>query len=154
MDLSASAGLEALFAFILQSCSKGSSKLDQPNFGLTTGTLFAALAAQSEALRRFGANDKVANLKFTNIEVMNAAIVADPAMASGDLRLINTNFCELVALRTPGMQQVGEKPQSLPISIKPFQDAYNSLNKASIIYLTFALVCSSLQRQGIATNCS
>lgn len=155
MDLSATGGLEALLAFYLDYVSKGTSKLDQPDFGLTTGTLFAALSAgHGDALRRFTPNEKVLNLGFSNIQVMNAVIIADPSMASGDLRLINTNHCQLQVLRTPNMTNIGERPQTMPVSIEPFEKAYNSLHSASIIHLTFALTCSSLQRQGIATNCS
>ena len=153
-DLSASSGLESLIAFYLQSCSKGTSKLDQPDFGLTTGTLFAALMAQAEALRRFSADDKLAALGIPNIRVMNAAIIADPSMASGDLRLINTNFCQIQVLRTPNMSNIGERPQSIPVSINPFQRAINSLHTVSLMYVSLALTCSSLQRQGISTNCS
>jgi hypothetical protein len=153
-DLSAAAGLEILLAFYMQSCAKGASKLDQPDFGLTTGTLFAALSSQADVLRRFSPNDKMLKLGFSNIEVVNATIIADPAMTAGDIRFINSNFCQLQALRTPSMQNVGERPNTLPVSFKPFKDAYNSLHAVSIGYLSFALTCSSLQRQGIQTSCS
>jgi len=154
-DLSAAAGLEALIAFYLQSCSKGASKIDQPDFGLTTGTLFAALSAgRGDDLRRFTPNDKMLQLGFANIMVMNAVIIADPLSVAGDLRFINTNFCQLQVLRTPSMSNVGERPNTLPVSFKPFQQAYNSLHAVSIGYLALALTCSSLQRQGISTTCT
>ena len=155
MDLSANGGLEALMAFILQSVSKGTAKLDQPDFGLTTGTLFAALSAgQGDANRRFAPDDKFLKLGFTNIVVMNATIIPDPSIAAGDLYLINTNSAQLQVLRTPDQTTVGERPQTMPVSVGPFENAINSLHKIALVYLTFALTCSSLQRQGIATNCS
>lgn len=154
MDLSSVGGFEALTAFMLQSCAKGTSKLDQPDFGLTSGTLFAALSSQNENLRRFSSDSKVADMGFSSIIVNGATIIADPSIASGNLYLINTNHMFLQVLRTPGMKNVGERPQTMPISTRAFQTAYNSLHTASIMYLTFALTCSSLQRQGIATNCS
>lgn len=154
MDLSANGGLEALMAFYMDNCSKGTSKIDQPNFGLTTGTLFAALSAQADNLRRFTPDAKMAELGFANVKVLNATIIADPSMAPGDLRLVNTNFTKLQVLRTPGQKNVGDRPQSIPVSISEFQQAYNSLHKVSLLYATLALTTSSNQRNGIATNCS
>jgi hypothetical protein len=153
-DVSAATGLEGLMAFYLDSCSKGSSKLDQPDFALTTGTVFAGLSSQVDALRNFAPDAKMAELGFTNIKLLNATLIADPSMASGDLRFINTKFCKLQVLKTPGQQNVGEKPQSIPVSIGEFQKAYNSLHSVSLMYVTLALTCSSLRRQGIATTCA
>jgi hypothetical protein len=155
MSLNAAAGLQSLIGFYLDSCSKGTSKLDQPNFGLTTGTLFAALGAgHGDANRRFAPDDRLARLGFPNIVVMNATIIADPSVTAGDLYFINTMFAFLQVLRTPGIVDIGEKPQSLPVSVGEFQNAIDSLHKIALLYLTFAFTCSSLQRQGIATNCS
>ena len=108
MDLSATAGLEALTAFYLNECSKGTSKIDQPNIGLMNGTLFAALSAgHGDANRRFTPNDKMAKLGFTNIQVMNATIICDPSITAGDTYLLNTNYSKIQVLRTPGMRDIG-----------------------------------------------
>lgn len=155
MTLNTAQGLQDLMGFYLGSCSKGNSKNERPDFGLTTATLFAALSAgHGDALRRYQPNSKMLELGFNNIQVFDATIVFDPSMAAHQLRFINTNYCELVVLRTPSQQNVGERPNSLPISVKPFQDAFNSLKRGSVLYTTMALTTSSLQRQGIANNCS
>jgi len=153
IDLSG-AGLENLIAFILDDVAKGTSKLDKPDFGLTTGTLYAALAYNSEQYRRFGAESKIADLGFDNIVVEGATIIPDPSITSGDLYLINTNHMKLQVLKSDEQQTIGEKLQSVPVSVRPFMNAFNSLHSASIMYTTFALTASSLQRQGIATACS
>jgi len=154
MDLSSVGGVEALFAFILQTVAKGTSKLDRPDFGLTSGTIYAALASFAENVRRFQPDSKTADLGFNNIVVDHATIIADPSIASGDLYLLNTNHMFLQVLRTPSMSNIGDRPQTLPVSVRAFETAYNSLHTASVMHLTMALTTSSLQRQGIATNCS
>lgn len=156
MDLSSSGGLEALLAFMLQNVSKGNSKNEQPDFGLTTGTLFAALSAgHGDANRRYlGTDATMLKLGFSNIVVMNATIIPDPSISTGDLYLINTNYMGLKVLRTPNMKTIGDNPQTMPVSIRPFMTDPKSLHSISVMSLTFALTCSSCQRQGIATNCS
>lgn len=64
MDLSSVGGIEALYAFILQDIALGSSKSDRPDFGLTSGTLYAAMAAYAENNRRWTQDAKVAELGF------------------------------------------------------------------------------------------
>lgn len=155
MTLNTTAGLQSLQAFYLQSCSKGTPKSEQPDFGLTTGTLFAALSAgHGDALKRYSPDDVLVKLGFDTIKLFNATMVADPSMPAGHIRFINTNYCELVVLRTPGMQTVGERPNTMPISMRPFENGWNNLKKGAVMYIDFALCCSSLQRQGIANNCS
>lgn len=154
MDLSSVGGYEILQAFILQDVAKGSSKLDRPDFGLTTGTIYAALASQGENVRRRTEDAIVAKFGFSNIIVDGVTIVADPSMPAGDLFLINTNGMGIQVLRTPGIREVQNNDglQRVPISIRPFMNAYNSLHRASVMHVTLALVTSSLQRQGIATD--
>lgn len=154
MDLSANSGYEALTAFMVQSCAKGTSKMEKPNFGLTNGTLFAALLAQAENNRRFTSDAKMAELGFDSVVVNGMRIIADPAFTAGDLYLINTRHMFIQVLKTPNMKNVGERPQSIPISTEPFRRPYNNLHTVSLMHVTMALTCSSLQRQGIATNCS
>lgn len=154
MDLSTAGGEEALAAFMFQSIGKGASKKDRPNVILGSGTLFAALLSLGDTLRRLPADAKLAELGFETIRINEATFIMDPAITAGDLYIINTNHMFLQVLRTPGMKDMGERPQSFPISTRGFQEGYNTLNAASIMYVTFALTCSSLQRQGIATNCS
>lgn len=154
MDLSGT-GWESLMAFMIQDVAKGTSKKDQPDFALTTGTLFAALSYQGDTNRRYlGSDPDVMKLGFSNIVVNGATVIADPSITSGDLYLINTNHMFIQCLRTPNMKDIGDRPQTISISVRPFETAYNSLHTASVMYTTFALTCSSLQRQGIATNCS
>lgn len=154
MDLSSIGGVEALFAFLLQSCAKGTSRLDRPDFGLTSGTIYAALASYGESVRRLQSDQKTMELGFNNVVVDNATIIADPSIASGNLYLLNTNHTKLQVLRTGKMKNIGDRPQTIPVSVEGFEKAYNSLHDASIMHVTMALTSSSLQRNGIATNCS
>ena len=153
MDLSGS-NLERLFAFILQDCSKGTSKLDRPDFGLLNGTLYAALAYQAHQYTRWTPDIETAAMGFRNINVDGVVMIPDSSIVAGDLYLINTNYMQLQVLRNGNMKNVGERPQTVPVSVRGFQDAYNSRHRASIMYVDFALTTSSLQRQGIATACS
>lgn len=150
MDMSAITGFESLVAFMLQSCAKGTSKLDAPNFGLCTGTIFAAIASHGEALRRMNPDDKLYKMGFTNIDVNGATIIADPSITSTYLYLLNTNFCNIQVLRRKTMQNIGDRPQSLPIHVREFMTPYNSEQSVGIMSVQFALTCSSLQRQGLA----
>ncbi len=154
MDLSGT-GWEDLMAFMLQDVGKGTAKIDQPDFGLTNGTLFAALSYQGDTNRRYlGPDNETMKLGFSNIVINGATVISDPAIAAGDLYLINTNHTFLQVLRTPNMKNIGDRPQTIPISVRPFQTAYNSLHTASVMYVTLAFTSSSLQRNGIASNCS
>lgn len=160
MVLSTAAGLASLEGFYLQSCAKSStSKKEMPDFALTNGTLYAVLSATfSDNLPRVvkigtGAAPEL-SLGVDGIKIFNALMVADPSMAAGDIRFINTNYMKLQVLRMPGMENIGDKPQSLPFVFDPFADDLESPNKTAFGILVFALTCSSLQRQGIATTCS
>lgn len=157
MVLSTAAGLASLEGFYLQSIAKSStSKKEMPDFGLTNGTLYAVLSATfGDALKRNGTGsvDNLA-LGVDGIKIFNALVVADPAMAAGDIRFINTNYMKLQVLRMPGMENIGDKPQSLPFVFDPFVEDDESPNKTAFGILVFALTCSSLMRQGIATTCS
>ena len=154
MDISSNAGYGSLLAFMLQDVAKGASAIDKPDFGLTTGTLFADLGSgNGDANRRFvGTDEKTMQLGFTNIKVDTATIVSDPNITAGDLYLINTNFMKLKVLKTPGMKTTGEAPQTMPISVRPFMTDPKSLHSIGVMYVTYALTTSSSQRQGIATN--
>lgn len=156
MDLSASTGWESLLAFYLQSCSKGTGLDDQPDFGLTNGTLFAALAAGAgDANRRYlGADQDMLKLGFSNIKIMNASVICDVSVASGDVYFLNTKYLGIQVLRTPSIKTIGTNPQTLPISVRPFMTDPKSLHSVALMYSTFALTCASCQRQGIASNCS
>ena len=153
MDLSG-ANLEVLIAFIIQEVSKGTAKIDKPNFGLLNGTLYAALAYQAHQYKRWGEDATLAKMGFDNIIVEGVTMIADPSITAGDLYLINTNHMKIQCLKSPNAQNIGEALQSIPVTVNAFQRAINSLHSVSLMHSTFALTCSSLQRQGIATNCS
>jgi len=142
--------------FMIEDCSLGASKADRPDFGLTTGALFAALSYQGDTNRRFTPDSMTLKLGFENVVINGATVIHDVEITSGDLYLINTNSMFIQVLKTPGMSNVmnNNRPQSVPVSTKSFQDQYGGLNAAAVMYVTVALTCSSLQRQGIATNCS
>ncbi len=157
MPLTTTAGLASLQAFYLGNCAKGTSKKERPDFGITTPALYSEIsAAFGDALKVVNQNSTMLELGFDNIKLFNATIVADPAttILSGDLRFLNTNYLKIQVLKTPGMKDVGDRPESIPVSVGPFQNAINGLNKVALMYIVFAMTCSSLQRQGIATNCS
>lgn len=157
MDISTNAGYGVLLAFMMQEVSKGASAIDKPDFGLTTGTIFADLGSgNGDTNRRWqGSDAKTMELGFTNILIDNATIIADPQMPAGDIFLINTNFMNLKVLKTPHMKnEVGERPQTMPISIRPFMTDPKSFHSIGLMYLTYAFTCASSQRQGIATNVS
>ncbi len=156
IDISTSAGFITLLEFMLQSVAKGAGSIDKPDFGLTTGTLFAGLGGgQGDANRRFKSDEKTLKLGFSNIVVDSATIISDPQLPAGDLFLINTNFMNLKVLKTPHMKgEVGDSPQTMPISIRPFMTDPKSFHSIGLMYLTYAFTCASSQRQGIATNLS
>ena len=90
---------------------------------------------------------------FSNIVVDSATIISDPQITAGDLYLINTNFTNLKVLKTPHMKNaVGESPQTMPVSIRPFMTDPKSFHSIGLMYITYAFTTASSQRNGIATN--
>lgn len=154
MDVSTNAGYGLLLRFMLQDVAKGASAIDKSDFGLCRGTIFADLASgQGDANRRFRSDEAMLKLGFSNIIVDTATIISDPQLPAGDLFLSNTNFMGLKVLKTPNLKQgVGERPQTMPISIRPFMTDPKSLHSIGLMYLTYAFTLASSQRQGIATN--
>ena len=153
-DLSANTGVETVEAFYWNSVAKGSALQEQPDFGLTTGTLYAALSSFGDNQRQYVRDDMMQKLGFTSIKLLNAAIIADPSITSGYLYLLNTNYLRIQVLRTPGMQEVGDTPQSIPLSLGEMQKDIDTLNSVQLFYAVMNLTCCSLQRQGVLTNCS
>jgi len=155
MDISSNSGYGSLLAFMMQDVAKGSGLMDKPDFGLTTGTLFADLGSgNGDANRRFS-DERTLKLGFSNIVVDTATIISDPNMPTGDLFLINTNFMGIKVLKTKHMKEaVGETPQTMPVSLRPFMIDPKSWHSIGLMAITYAFTLKSGQRQGIATNLS
>lgn len=158
IDISANTGLATLLQFIHNDVAKGSGIDDQPDFGLANGLVFGHLSAgHGDANRRFlGVDENVLKLGFQNIRVVNATIICDPSIASGDLYLINTAHMQIQVLLRTGMKAAknNDPKQMFPVLVRPFQTDPTSFHSVSLMRSTFALTCSSCQRQGIATNIS
>lgn len=148
-DLSSQTGVKTLEQWYWQNVSKGTALSEQPDFGLTTGTVFSSLSAFGDNQRRY-ASELMQKLGFSSIQLLNAAIIADPSITPKYLYFINTNYSRLQVLRTPQLKTIGDTPESLPISVKGIQDDIDSLNKVQLWYLVFNLTTCSLQRQGLA----
>lgn len=151
MDISSNGGYGLLLGFMLQDVAKGSGLIDKPDFGLTTGTLFADLGSgNGDANRRFS-DEKLLKLGFSNIVVDTATIISDPQMPTGKIYLCNTNFMNLKVLKTPHQKSVGVSPQTMPVSNRPFMTDPKSFHSIGLMYITYAFTLSSGQRQGIAS---
>lgn len=156
-DTSANTGIEVILAFYWNSVAKGASMIDQPDFGLTTGTIFAALSAFGDNQRRYQNDEDMQKLGFRAIKLLNMSVIADPSITAGYFYLLNTNFLRLKVLRTPQMKNAGftgETAPTIPISAQPFQKDIDSLNSYALMHATYNLVSSSLQRQGVMDNVS
>lgn len=152
--LSAQAGLATLEAFYWQSVAKGSALSEQPDFGLTTGTVFASLSSYHDTLIRHDSNSALGKLGFSTLKVLNMEIIADPAITAGYLYMLNTNYLRLQVLKTRNMENVGDTPDTIPLSMKPMQDDIDTLNKVQLLYATLNLTTNSLQRQGLMSSVS
>jgi len=149
--LTAQAGVATLEQFYWNSVAKGAARREQPNFGLTTGTIYASLSAFGDNQRRYMKNEALEKIGFSAIELLNMRIIADPSVLAGRLYLLNTMFMKLQVLRTPQMKSIGDNPQTLPVSVKPFQSDIDSLNSVALMYIVMNLTANSLQRQGVMT---
>jgi hypothetical protein len=147
-DTAAQAGLTQIEKFYWQNVAKGSSLKEQPDFGLTTGTLFASLSSYQDTLRRGNYESTLAKMGFSTLKILNAEIIADPSVPSGTLFLLNTNYLRLQVLRTKNMTQIGETSESIPLTTKPMQDDIDTLNRVQLFYAVMNLTTNSLQRQG------
>ena len=152
-DLSANTGVETVMGFYWNNCSKGTSLAEQPDFGLTTGLMFAALSAFGDNQRQYIKSEEMEKLGFTSIKILNASIIADPSITAGYLYLLNTNGLAIHVLRTPQMSTIGDTSQSIPFSVGEFRDDIDTLNSVALMHVTLNLVASSLQRQGVLTGC-
>jgi hypothetical protein len=151
--VNATAGLQGILGFMNDSCNRGFSDMDKPNFGLTTGLLYAALSAgHGDALRRYAVDSDALKLGFNTIQIENATIIQDSSVLTGSLYLINTNFLNLQILKENNQVEIGDRIASIPLTIGEFQKAINSLHTIALVNVSMALTCGSLQRQGLMTG--
>jgi hypothetical protein len=154
-DLGLAAGLLVLQNQV-NACSRSSAKISQPDFGLTTSTLYARLTSTMDSNRRFIKDEAILRLGFDHVMYLNMAILWDAMCTPKYFYLLNTRTLKIKCLKMPNMQNidVDANQYSLPMVIEPMRDDIDTLNFVSLMYLKYDLVCKDLASNGVMTNCT
>ena len=158
-DLGAAAGI-ALFSKFLWTCSPGGAALsEQPDVVLTTTGVYAKATGGGDANRRYSVNDRMLKLGFTNIQINNAAILADANVTNaGYAYAINTNYLRMQILagsktKTIGsVKTIGDGKQSIQLQIRPPIESDDYLNFVIKMYMVYNLTFGGLRQHGLKTT--
>lgn len=157
-DLGAASGIGQLSSF-LWTCSPGGGALtEQPDVGLTTTGVYAKATGGGDANRRYSVNDRMLKFGFTNIQINNAAIMADRSVTAGYLYALNTNYLRLQVLAGPktktigSVKTIGDGKQSIPIQVRPPIESDDYLNYIIKMYLVYNLTFGGLRQHGLQTT--
>lgn len=166
MDLTTTAGRQALLRLVYLPCVRGNASGWAPDFGLIGTTAWASLSAFADTLRRGQlVNDKAASYGFKNIQFEEATLFMDKSTrflngSAAKVAFLNSKALKLKYLTGTGgvskeMLDEENNLKSLPIfwKVKGLDD-FDTLAKTWIGYCTLNLVPLSLQDHGLADNCS
>lgn len=152
-DLTTAAGINTLTQFYIGSLTLGSGATEQPDFGICDSIPYSSLLAFGTDRIRFNSDESVAKLGFPNVKYLNSTIIIDPNLGvTGQIFFLNTNYTWLKVLRSRGMQTVGDEPDTLPVTIKKWDDDIDSFNRVALARVTYNFCTSSLQRNGRKTG--
>lgn len=159
MDASAEAGRASLGALYLQTVF-GSSLEDEPDFGLTSGTVIADMAANIDSNRRADYADKLmAQLGLRGIMFQNAMLIRDAStLLANKVCFINTRDLYIKYLRgtAPSAKKESWNENNglgqIPVNVLPFQHDIDSFHTISLFYAVASLVPAQLRTHALADN--
>lgn len=154
-DLGAAAGLRVLQQQI-NVCSRSSSKVSQPDFGITTSALYTRITSTADANRRFIKDEDMLKLGFDNIQFMNMTILWDAMCTAKYFYILNSKKLKIKCLKQENMQniQADAKQYSLPMVITPFVRDIDTANDVSLMYLAYQLCANDLEGLGLLSDCT
>src|SRR3990167_1693935 len=157
MDSSTAAGRASLNALYLETVN-GSSLEDEPDFGLSSGSIIATLAANIDSNRRADYGDKfMAQLGLRGIMFQNAMLIRDAStILANKVGFINTRDLYLKFLRgtSPGSKkETWDEDNGLgqiPVNVLPFIHDIDSFHTISLFYAVASLVPAQLRTHALA----
>ena len=151
-DLTAVAGINTLTTFIIGNLVFGAGMTEQPDFGVCDRVPFSSLMSYATNQMRYNTDEKTAALGFRNVKFLDATLIVDPQFTAlvitGTIFFINTNYCYIKVLRGPSMKTIGDEPDTLPVTIKPWGDDLDSFNRVALARVSYNFVTNSLRRNG------
>lgn len=156
MDISAESGDATLYEELYAQCIFGSSKQDEPDFGLTDAKTIGDLGGRGNTNKRGVLSDmRILKLGFTNVMYYNAALIRESSTRMANkLAFLNTRDLKIKVLREPGisMESQDNGLGSIPAIVDPFQKDIDSLNRVALLHIVAGLVPSLLRTHGLADN--
>lgn len=162
-DISSEAGRSLLQQLYL-SCVFGSSKEDEPDFGLTSGLVISDLTQGVNTNRRGGYEEELmAKLKLSGIMFENAMLIRDSSTRlTSTVAFINTRdlYLKFLKATSPSGLNAGARENwdqnngwgNIPVTVMPFQHDINSFHWISLFRATASLVPAQLRTHGLADN--
>ena len=154
-DLGAAAGLKKIQEYY-NKCSRSSSKVSQPDFGITTSPLFARFTSTNDGQRRWMKDDDIAKLGFEAVKYNNMSVLWDTQCTAKAFYFLQSRSLKIKCLKQPYMQNVAvnQKQLSLPFVIKPFINDIDTPNAVSQLYLSYQVTVNDLQSLGMLSDCT
>lgn len=161
IDISAEAGRATLHSGLYLGCTFGSSQDDEPDFGLTSGSILADLGAAIDTNRRGDyASNFLAKLGLSGVQFHNATLIRDSATKfANKVAFINTRDLKLKYLTSDGMnksdKQTWDQENELggvPVNMGQWIEDIDSLNWVAKFYAVASLVPCQLRTHGLADN--
>ena len=151
-DISAATGI-AIVSNALWSASDSSAKDMQPDIGLVTTGVMAKASGGGDVLRRYGVNDRLLKLRYDNLMIGNAALIADRSAGAKNGFFLNTNFMHAQVLAgsktqaTGSIKVIGDGATSVPLQVSKPIEADNFLNFTIKAYLVYNVTFGGLKQQ-------
>ena len=155
-DIGASStGLKGLQQMV-QTCSRSSAKISQPDFGITTSALFSRIASTADANRRYIKDESMLKLGFDNIMFLNLTILWDAMCTAKYFYVLNSRKLKIKCLKQEHMQNINvdANQYSLPMVITPFVRDTDTANDVALMYLAYQLCANDLEGLGLLSNCT
>ena len=161
IDISAEAGRASLHALAYLPCVHGASMEDEPDFGITSGSVLADLGAAIDTNRRGDYADKfLGKLGLSGIVFHNAVIIRDASSRfDNKVAFINTRDLKIKYLSADGMNKVEKETWDqenelggVPVNMGQWIEDPTTLNWIAKFYAVMSLVPCNLRTHGLADN--
>ena len=158
IDLSTEAGDDAFYNLAYSPCIHGGAMTDEPDFGLTSFSIFGNIGAGASAKRRGTLTDQATSkLGFRNLVYYRATLIQETdALVAGIVALFNTRDL-LIKVLSPAGGRIRQADQdnnlgTIPVIMKQRQQDIDSLNNVTLGYIVAGLVPRQLRTHGLANN--
>ncbi len=156
IDISTEAGDATLYRLLYALCVHGSSRMDEPDWGLCDARTIGDLGARgTTAKRAILAEQGKFQLGIANIQYYNATLMREvSSRLDNKIAFVNSRDLGLKVLRVPGIKMLDQNNNlgSIPAIVDPFQRDIDSLNDVSLMWIVAGLVPSLLRTHGLADN--